>query len=123
MTSIGISRNVTEVEDLYNDIIVFYEQKFKENIEIIKQNLNNEYKLEDSINKIKIDMKNINGNLTNHYNNNLEYNLTPSAFEKYDKYKKKKEYIEEVLNVMKKNNKEENASLLEKNNLYLQLQD
>ena len=120
MTSIGISRNVTEVEDLYNDIIVFYEQKFKENIEIIKQNLNNEYKLEDSINKIKIDMKNINGNLTNHYNNNLEYNLTPSAFEKYDKYKKKKEYIEEVLNVMKKNNKEENASLLEKNNLYLQ---
>ena len=119
MTSNGISRKVKEVEDLYKDIIVYYEQKFRKNIDIIRQNVDKEYKLEDKINTIQKDMKNLNNDQNNHYNNNREYNLTPSAFKKYDEYKKKLEYIKEVLEAKKKNNEEENKSLLEKNYLYL----
>ena len=116
------NENLKETVDIfYNDIINIIKNRMERDQKIIRDNINNEKKVNDEIAEKENEINRIKNNPNNHINNNLNFNLTPDAFVFVDRLKKQIEYKNEELQSLYEYNKKKGEYLKNKNEEYLDI--
>ena len=109
------NENLKETVDIfYNDIINIIKNRMERDQKIIRDNINNEKKVNDEIAEKENEINRIKNNPNNHINNNLNFNLTPDAFVFVDRLKKQIEYKNEELQSLYEYNKKKGEYLKKK---------